>query len=733
MGWFQELIHARLLNDEELLKEAFADLSSSIMGEKAAYAILRGDKQRTQNAIGAILAHFGAASAPPPDDVEDINDQLDYMLRPAGILKRPVRLGGAWYKDGIGPLLSEQDGQVIALLPGKFSGYRYRDSKTGEPVRVNRKNAAGISQDAFCFYKPLPQRTITALDLVKYMLQSLSMADGLFYVILLLALTLLGLITPGVYNLVFSVVIPAGETGLLLSTMGLLLGAALSTFMITICRNLLEARRSTIIRLNVQAAFMSRLLSLPVPFFKKYSSGELAERMNVLKRFCDLITDSLLPIGMTAVFSLIYAVQMFFYAPPLLLPALGTVFAGLLFSGILILNLSGLIDGKLKNIARTNGLVFELFNGIQKIKLVGGETRAFAQWARKYRKTAELEFNPPALLKGSKAVVVLITLLGTVLIYWRAGEAGVSTANFLAFNMAFGMISGAMLAFSSQASSLAMIRPILNLIAPVMEAVPEVSAEKQILSQLSGNLELNNVSFRYGDKTPMIIDNLSLKIRKGQYVAIVGKTGCGKSTLIRLLLGFEKPLLGSVYYDSKDLEKLDVKSVRRKIGVVMQNGKLLQGSIFENITISAPQLGLDDAWAAAELAGLAEDIRAMPMGMFTMVAEGGGGFSGGQKQRLMIARAIAAKPKILFLDEATSALDNITQKNVAEALGKIKCTRLVIAHRLSTIRQCDRIVVLDKGRIVEDGTYQELLEKGGVFADLVARQQIDPAQASSSV
>jgi ABC-type bacteriocin/lantibiotic exporter with double-glycine peptidase domain len=390
--------------------------------------------------------------------------------------------------------------------------------------------------------------------------------------------------------------------------------------MIAVCRNLLEARRSTIIALNVQAAFMSRLLSLPVPFFKKYSAGELAER-------------------------------------------------------------------------------------------------------------------------GSKAVTVLITLLGTALIYWRAGAAGVGTANFMAFNMAFGMISGAALAFSSQASSLAMIRPILNLIAPIMEAAPEVSADKQILSQLSGNIELNNVSFRYGEKTPMIIDNLSLKIRRGQYVAVVGKTGCGKSTLIRLLLGFEKPLLGSVYYDAKDLEKLDVKSVRRKIGVVMQNGKLLQGSIFENITISAPQLGLEEAWAAAELAGLAEDIRAMPMGMFTMVAEGGGGFSGGQKQRLMIARAVAAKPKVLFLDEATSALDNITQKNVAEALGKIKCTRLVIAHRLSTIRQCDRIIVLDKGRIVEDGTYQELLEKAGVFADLVARQRLpsadagadDPIQSANSV
>jgi ABC-type bacteriocin/lantibiotic exporter with double-glycine peptidase domain len=236
---------------------------------------------------------------------------------------------------------------------------------------------------------------------------------------------------------------------------------------------------------------------------------------------------------------------------------------------------------------------------------------------------------------------------------------------------------------------------------------------------------MNHVFFRYNDKMPLVIDDLSLKIRAGQYIAIVGKTGCGKSTLIRLLLGFEKPQLGSIYYDSKDLEKLDLKSVRKLIGVVMQNGKLLQGSIYENIVIAAPHLTLDDAWAAAELAGLADDIRAMPMGMFTMVSEGGGGFSGGQKQRLMIARAVVSRPRILFLDEATSALDNITQKHVADALGKLNCTRLVIAHRLSTIRQCDRILVLEQGRVAEDGTYDELINQGGVFAELVARQRLD--------
>ena len=263
------------------------------------------------------------------------------------------------------------------------------------------------------------------------------------------------------------------------------------------------------------------------------------------------------------------------------------------------------------------------------------------------------------------------------------------------------------------------------MVQPILETEPELDEDRHVVTRLRGSIELNNVSFHYNDKMPNVLDDLSLKIRPGQYVAIVGKTGCGKSTLMRILLGFEKPQKGVVYYDGKDISYMDLKSLRQKIGVVMQNGKLFQGDIYSNITICAPQLTLDEAWEAAEMVGIAEDIRRMPMGMNTLISEGQGGISGGQRQRIMIARAIAPKPQILMFDEATSALDNITQKMVSESLNNLKCTRIVIAHRLSTIRHCDRIIVLNEGKIVEDGTYEELLEKKGYFSELVERQRVD--------
>jgi ABC-type bacteriocin/lantibiotic exporter with double-glycine peptidase domain len=292
----------------------------------------------------------------------------------------------------------------------------------------------------------------------------------------------------------------------------------------------------------------------------------------------------------------------------------------------------------------------------------------------------------------------------------------------MAFNIAYGAVSGAVVSLSDTALQAADLQPVLNLIKPFMETKPENSEGGFMMTSLSGNVEINNVTFRYTENTEPILKNVSLKINKHEYIAIVGKTGCGKSTLLRVLLGFEKPEKGAVYYDGRDINSLDLKSLRQKIGVVMQNGSVFPGDIFSNIIVTSPRKTMEDAWNAARMAGIEIDIQNMPMGMHTLISEGAGGISGGQKQRLMIARAVIGKPSIIYLDEATSALDNITQSHVANSLADLECTRLVIAHRLSTVKHCDRILVMENGTIAEEGNFQELMNKKGKFYDLAIRQ-----------
>ena len=309
-------------------------------------------------------------------------------------------------------------------------------------------------------------------------------------------------------------------------------------------------------------------------------------------------------------------------------------------------------------------------------------------------------------------------------LYYIAVKANVNQADYFAFTSSFAIVTGALTIVSFNLTTFANSIPVFKMMQPVMDIVPEVSDNKTVIKSLRGSISLQNITFSYGEGMPKIIDNLSMDIKAGSYVAIVGSTGCGKSTLIKLLLGFEHPETGEIYYDKKPISSMDMTSLRRRIGTVLQNGEIFAGNILRNITISGTGLTEDDAWRAAEMAGIADDIKKMPLKMDTPLPAGGRGVSGGQKQRILIARAIASKPKVLFFDEATSALDNVTQKAVSDAIGELKCTRIVIAHRLSTIQNCDHIFCLDQGKIIEQGTYDELMEKKGFFAKLVERQQL---------
>ena len=726
MGWFDEQIKQRKRNDDEILSEAFIGIADAVLGSKLASAYST-DEEKAEDAIGEILKYYHVKPREVPASVKGLNDRLEFLLRPYGIMRRRIKLEKGWYRNAIGAMLTtrKDDGTVVALIPKGLSGYVSLDSTSGKWMRITGKNEDLFEEEGICFYKPFPLKKLTVPVLMRYVLDCLSPADLSLVALATLAVSLVGLLVPKGNNLLFGTVVDSGQLRLLIGVAVFLISISISRLLFTTVKVAVVERLNTKIGLSVQAATMMRILSLPADFFKKYSSGDLAARTGHLQSLCGMIVTAVLSTGLTSVFSLLYISQIFVYAPMLVVPALSITLITLVFTLATTFFQMRLTRQQMELSAEESGMSYALITGIQKIKLSGAEKRAFARWSALFSKRLAMTANPPMFLKANAAISTAISLIGTIIMYYFSLKSGVSVSEYYAFNTAFGMLSGAFLSLAGIASTFAQLKPVLDMAKPLMETIPEVSEGKQVIDRLSGGIELNNISFRYNENMPLVIDDLSLKIRPGQYVAIVGSTGCGKSTLMRLLLGFEKPQKGAIYYDGKDLNAIDLKSLRRKIGVVMQDGKLFQGDIFSNITISAPQLTLKEAWEAAEKAGVDEDIRAMPMGMHTIISEGSGGISGGQRQRLMIARAIAPKPRILMFDEATSALDNLTQKTVSDSLEKLKCTRIVIAHRLSTIRHCDRILYLEKGKILEDGTYEELIALGGKFAQLVERQRLD--------
>ena len=732
MGWFNEQIRQRAESDQNILEDSFFRMAGVVMDKWNANR-LEDERLIAREALDEVLKYYHHKPVEVPENITDVQAQLEYVLRPTGLMVRDVCLEEGWQNNAFGPMLGcmKETGATVALIPGAVFGYHFTDPSTGRKTRVTRKTAKLLQKDALCFYQPLPMKKLGIMDLLLYMKKCISTGDILLILAATLLVNLVGMIEPRVYALVTGSVLKSRNTTLMVGLAVFLLSSAFASQLMTLVRTLLMNRINTKTSQAVGASVMMRILSLPVSFFRKYSSGELSSRANCIDSLCNMMLNNILSVGLTSLTSLVYLTQVFSFAPALLLPSLAIIGSTVAVSVAASLIQIGISRKQMKLNAEETGMSYAMLNGIQKIRLSGSEKRVFARWGRLFARGAQLEYNPPMFIKINSVITTAISLGGTIILYYLAVKTGVADYQYIAFSAAYGRVMGAFTALSGIAITVAGIKPVLEMAEPILQAEPEVAEEKQTVEDVSGHIEMSHISFRYEENTPYILDDLSLNIRAGEYVAIVGRTGCGKSTLVRLMLGFEKPEKGVIYYDRSDMSKLDPRSLRKHIGVVIQNGQLFQGDIFSNITISAPQLTLDDAWEAAETAGIAQDIREMPMGMQTIISEGQGGISGGQKQRLMIARAIAPKPQILIFDEATSALDNKTQKQVSDALDKLKCTRIVIAHRLSTIRNCDRILVMDNGAIIEEGTYEELMNLHGTFADLVARQQLDTKQSET--
>lgn len=726
MSWFEEQIELRKNNDIQAFEDSCLRIAGSVMGRRLSSA-LQNEREQATDAIGAILKYYHIKVREVPDRLTTIEEVLEYLLRPYGIMTRVATLKEGFRKDASGAMLTTfaDSGKPVALIPIGASGYRYLDPKTGKMTKLSAASEKLFSGEAFVFYKPLPTRALTLRDLYNYIFASIDRPSIAGYFGFALIAACVGLLVPWINSILFSDIVAMKSVSALLAIAVFLVCVSVSSLLFGTVQELFLHRMTQSFNINIESAIMMRILTLPSSFFTKYSAGDLASRVQNVSVLVYEILSLCVTCFTTALFSFIYIVQIKSFAPTLAFPAFVVAALQLIVLASALVIRSRVNRTQMELAAKTGGLSYSLITGVEKIKLAGAERRAFSKWANAYAPQSALQYDPPMFVKVFPAVITAISLTGTMIIYFLALKANIDVAKYYAFNAAFAIVNGAFTALVPMIEPAAMIAPTFELLRPILEAEPEIAEDKPVIERLSGGIELNNVTFRYSEDMPPVIDDISLKIRPGQYVAITGKTGCGKSTLMRIMLGFEKPQKGAVYYDGRDLNHIDLKSLRSKIGTVMQNSALFLGDIYSNIVISAPQLTLDDAWEAAEMAGVAEDIRRMPMNMFTIIGEGMGGISGGQRQRLMIARAIAPKPKILMFDEATSALDNITQKQVSESLDSLKCTRVVIAHRLSTIKNCDRIIVLDGGKIVEDGTYDELIQKNGFFADLVKRQQVE--------
>ena len=668
------------------------------------------------------------------------SDPLGDLARASGFHVRPVILAPDWWRRRGEPLLGrlvDSGDEPVALVPEEagawWGGAAYRlFDQHGRSRPVDVQVAQRLDSRAWTIYRTLPDQPQRKRDLVRFSLSLPGLARELWMVFLTaLCAAGLGLSIPVAAGILVDQVIPEADRGRLGVMCIFLVVLAFSATVCRVIQGLLVLRIEGRVSATLIPAVWDRLLRLPTGFFARFSSGDLAYRaMEFSKVFKKIsgATVTTLVMGMFAVFNL---GLLFFYSwkmalcTTLLLGILVTV-TGVLLAGLLRYETSiHRIDGVI------SGLLLELLSGIITLRTAGAERRAFSRWAGRYTERLVLSIQGRRFANRLHQWLAVYPILAAMVVYAGAlyVDTGLlQTGSFLAFSIAFANLMAAVLAVGYGSMGLIDLLPTFERIRPILEERPEFAAAVIEPVQLYGAISLNHVSFRYAgqDQGTKVLDEVSLQVRPGEFVAIVGPSGAGKSTLMRLLLGFEAPDAGAVTYDGRELATLDLRDVRRQIGVVLQQAQLLPTDILGNIIGFAPLLNIDDAWEAARLAGLEEDIRRMPMGMHTLVGEGGGNLSSGQRQRLLIARAIVRRPKILLLDEATSALDNATQAIVSDSLtNQLRgITRVVIAHRLDVVVKADRIYVLKESRIVQSGPYHQLLEEAGPFRELARRQML---------
>lgn len=663
-----------------------------------------------------------AALPPGPGSAE----RLTLLARSARVRTRRVRLTDDWWRRDSGPMIGylAEDHRPVALVPRGATRYELIDPQRHSRVVLDGTTAAAVEPDAVVVYRPLPDGPLTIGALVRSALVH-ARSDVAWLVAFAIGSALVALAVPIVTGRIVGIVIPEADVPQLLQLTLALVVAAIAGALFQLATAIAVLRIQGRLGGYLVPAIWGRLLSLPTAFFRRFSAGDLAVRVQSVEAMVRVVGSgavvALLGVA-TAIVSLAliwyYSIAFGIVATLMLLALAGVV----VFSSRVQYRRAEAVE---QTAGQLSGLVLEFVSGISKLRVAGGHEKAFGRWAERFVKRRAAQNDARRAQNVVTIAIAVFPVLSSLVLFAVVGVSdpqAVSAGQFLAINAAFGQVVGAVVSITLVTTQLVQAAPAMRRVLPVIAEVPEDDATKSDPGVLRGDVQFSGISFRYQEDGPLVLDDVSIRIPAGSSVALVGPSGSGKSTLGRLLLGFEVPEEGGIYLDDQDLAGLDLRAVRRQLGVVLQSVEPLPGSIMSNILGDAVGLTIDDAWRAAEHAGLADDVRAMPMGMHTAITEGGSTLSGGQRQRLLIARALAGDPRVLLFDEATSALDNVTQAVVAESLERLSVTRIVIAHRLSTVRNADRIYYLERGRILESGTFDELMSLGGSFAAQANRQ-----------
>jgi NHLM bacteriocin system ABC transporter ATP-binding protein len=660
-------------------------------------------------------------------------DPVARIAAASGLRHRRVVLKGKWWVNLAGPLLvfRESDRRPMAVLPSSQTGSvdRLYDPVEDRSMALTSEVALTLDGFALTFYRPLPNRKLSVWDLLAFALRG-TRREVVSVVGMGVCAGLLALVVPIATGVIFDSIIPDSQRGQLMQISGILVVLAVAAAMFTLTRNFGMLRLEGKMGASLQAAVWDRVLRLPASFYRRYTAGDLADRSLGIDYILRVLTGSVIFSVLSGVFSIFSFLLLFYYSWRLALVASALVLVSCAAS---IASMYIQIEYQREVFharGHISGMVLGFIDNIARLRVSGAEPRAFAAWAREFSKQKKLSVRAHTISAGLAVFNSAFPVVSLAIIFACAAQLlgqpflqSLTTGTFLAFLASFVQFQTATLQLSSAIESALSIVPVHERAISILETMPEVSETNRHPGELHGAIEVSHVNFRYRADAPLVLRDVSFALRAGEFIAIVGPSGSGKSSLFRLLLGFEKPESGAIYYDAQDLSGLDVQAVRQQMGVVIQNARVASSSIFDNIIGSAP-LTIDDAWEAARGAGLAGDIAQMPMGMHTIVSEGGGNLSGGQRQRLLIARAIVSRPRIFLFDEATSALDNRTQAVVSRTLDALQATRIVIAHRLSTIINANRILVLERGSIVQSGSYRELADQAGLFRTLVTRQLV---------